>query len=163
ACLPFALAVYLARAPGSAVRRLLVVWFFIGVFEALPALVAYCKTMGDWNNFIIIDLWVAVVVWPMFLHYARSDRLIERCLGIFTPFLFMVALFPVKVPPMPSHYDYGLTLEQWLAADARQGRRVLLSHGTAPLLRAGITGVPRDRANSYLELLVAAQTDLAGT
>src|SRR5262249_15808325 len=52
ACLPFALAVYLARAPGSAVRRLLVVWFFIGVFEALPALVAYCKTMGDWNNFI---------------------------------------------------------------------------------------------------------------
>ncbi|HLY36628.1 MAG TPA: hypothetical protein VKU61_01240, partial [Candidatus Binatia bacterium] len=45
-------------------------------------------------------------------------------------------------------------------ADLRAGRRVLLAHGTTPLIWNGSREVPLDRGNTILELLYGKRMDL---
>jgi hypothetical protein len=69
----------------------------------------------------------------------------------------LVTLCPVKLPPTPAMYAYGEALDSAIQADVAAGRHVLLGHGTMPLIRAGLTAPPLDRANSALEMLAGGR------
>jgi hypothetical protein len=154
-----------ARNPG---RRYLVIWALVGIFSVLPNVLAYLKTMGTWNNLIILEIWMTILVWPFFALLASSfpaakpappevsalpwdSRLLPAAVCALVLF-FLLLLVPMKVPPRPGDYVFAHQLEDAVRADLQAGRKVLLSHSTEILIRAGVTDVPRDRANSVLEL-----------
>jgi hypothetical protein len=154
-----------ARGPA---RRYLVVWTAVGFFCVLPNVAAYLKTMGIWNNLIIFEIWMAMIVWPFFALLANSlvtarpappeltglqwdSRLLPTTVCAITV-LFLLLLLPMRVPPRPGDYAFGHRLEDAVRADLQAGRKVLLTHSTEILVRAGITDPPIDRANSVLEL-----------
>jgi hypothetical protein len=153
----------------SASRRYLVVWVCVGIFSVLPNVMAYLKTMGMWNNLIIFEIWMILTVWPFFgrladfLAAARpaphddasppwDPRLVPATVCALTV-LFILLLVPMKVPPRPGDYAFARRLEDAVRADVQAGRRVLVSHSTEVLLHSGVTDVPRDRANSVLEMV----------
>jgi hypothetical protein len=152
-------------------RRYLVCWTCVGIFSVLPNVLAYLKTMGMWNNLIIFEIWMAMLVWPFFAMLADSfpaaksaprevsalpwdSRLLPAMVCALVVF-FLLLLAPMKVPPRPGDYAFAHQLEDAVRADLQAGRKVLLSHSTEILIRAGITEPPIDRANSVLELFAA--------
>jgi len=152
---------------GGAARRYLICWAGVGFFSVLPAAVAYLKTMGMWNNLIIFEVWFIMLVWPFFGMLLDSlaaksapqnrvadepDRRIIPTAIVALMVLFLVLIFPMKMPPRPGYYAYGRAIEAAVQRDIQAGRKVLVSHGTEFLIRSGDTEIPRDRANSILEL-----------
>jgi hypothetical protein len=152
-------------------RRYLVIWTLVGVFTVLPNLTAYLKTMGMWNNIIIFEIWMILLVWPFFVMLADAlpaakpaprevtalpwdSRLLPVAVCALMLF-FLLLLVPMKVPPRPGDYAFAHQLENDVRADLQAGRKVLLSHSTEILIRAGVTDIPLDRANSILELFAA--------
>jgi hypothetical protein len=155
-------------------RRYLVVWTAVGAFCALPNILAYLKTMGMWNNLSISEIWMTMLVWPFFAMLTDSlvttktapgedsampwvYRALPAAVSVVIV-LFLLLLVPIKVPPRAGDYAFAHQLEDAVRADLKAGRKVLLSHSTEILIRAGVTNVPIDRANSVLELF-AAQLD----
>ncbi len=153
---------------GGPARRYLVCWAAVGVFTVLPAATAYLKSMGMWNNLIIFEVWFVMIVWPFFAMLLDSLSTAER-----TPrderiaawegrtiatavamliMIFVILLFPMKMPPRSGYYAYGSAIEAAVQRDVQAGRKVLVSHGAEFLIRAGDRGVPRDRSNSILEM-----------
>jgi hypothetical protein len=149
-------------------RPYLVCWCSVGLFSVLPATLAYLKSMGIWNNLIIFQVWFVMLVWPFFGillewlavarptesdgHFAGWDiRVIPGAIAVLAVG-FLVLLFPMKLPPRYGYYAYGRAIESAVRADLQAGRKVLVSHGTEFLIRSGDTTVPRDRANSILEM-----------
>ena len=60
----------------------------------------------------------------------------------------------------PSAATYCRTLIDAVGNDVRAGRRVLLAHGTTPLLWNGARDVPLDRGNTVLEYMFGGRLDL---
>jgi hypothetical protein len=132
-------------------------WLALGA-EVAPSLLAYFKTTGTWNNLGIVDYWLALLVIPSLW------RLVDvRAAAGGALLLLLVAAFPTKLAPSPGQYAYGRALDERLGADLAAGRRVLLPHGTMPLLRAGSRDVPLDRAATSNELTLAGKSALGGT
>ena len=162
---------------GGALRRGLVCWVCVGFFAALPNVSAYLKTMGIYNDLIIMEIWLVILVWPFIgmllerlpqLFSAREAggvitwerRMLPLGVGALA-FLFLVLLVPMKVPPRPGDMAFGRAIEDGVTADLKAGRKVLLTHSTAALIRAGVKEAPRDRANSVLELVAGDVGNLA--
>ncbi len=147
----------------------LIVWLCLGIFEALPALSAFCKINGSWNNLSVVNLWLFVLVGPFLIQKERSDLLAPNDTTLLTALrplslgLFLVCLAPTKLPPLPAHYRHCTELDHQVGADLAAHRSVLLAHGTMPLIHNGWRGVPLDRANSYVELRDGARHELAHT
>jgi hypothetical protein len=55
---------------------------------------------------------------------------------------------------------YCRTLIDAIGNDVRAGRRVLLAHGTTPLIWNGVRDVPLDRGNTVLEYMFGGRLDL---
>src|SRR5439155_18330430 len=85
---------------------------------------------------------------------------LERRLRYAVVLALILSLFPVKLPPTAAMYDYGEQLDRAIRDDVSAGRSVLLAHGTMPLIHAGTTAVPLDRANSALEMITAGRMDV---
>lgn len=160
-------------------RRYLVIWTTTCIFCVLPNVAAYLKTMGMWNNLIIFEIWMAMLVWPFFAMLVNSfpgalpaprepgalpwdSRVMPWTVCALT-LGFLLLLVPMKVPPRPGDYAFAHQLEDAVRADLHAGRKVLLSHSTAILIRAGVTNPPIDRANSILELFAADLDSQADT
>lgn len=152
----------------DALRASTGLWLFAGIFGAAPALSAYTKEFGLYNNLVVVDLWAAMLVVPTLITFAQSqlESRPERTEGLVAAAalaLVVLGLYPAKRAPRPGHLRYGRALETALRADIAAGRSVLVAHGTAAWIRAGLRTVPLDRSNSVLELAAARQDDLAHT
>jgi hypothetical protein len=150
------------------VREATGLWLFAGLFGVSPALSAYVKEFGLFNNIIVIDLWAAMLVLPSLVALAHREleRRADSPLGIVAAATLVViglGLYPTKRQPLRDHWRYGRELEAALREDRAASRRVLVAHGTAAWLRAGLRDVPRDRSNSVLELDAAHRADDAET
>lgn len=141
----------------------------IGVFSVCPNMASYVKAMGVWNNLIIFQLWLLLLVWPalgLWLTRATNRRepapdevrLFDGTLATLLV-VFVSLLFPAKLPPHRSMYAVCEEIQARVTADVQAGRRVLVGHGMMYLLRAGSRAVPLDRANSILELKFAGLAD----
>jgi hypothetical protein len=99
----------------------------------------------------------------------RTSRSVEiaslatRALVILGLACFLGSLIPTKRAPDDRHYKFGDTLTSMIRNDVQQGKSVLLSHGSMPLLLAGLDEVPLDRGNSVLELGSAGMASSTGT
>jgi len=150
---PFAATALLLH-PDAGPRRFALVWLPFGV-GLIPALAAYLKHMGAWNNLMLIDVWAALGVLPVV--WNRADAALEteprRAAAPLAALLLLIAtLLPTRVPPTAGHWAFGRELERQIGAACARGERVLLGHGTMALIRAGCPGIPLDRVNSLLEL-----------
>jgi hypothetical protein len=157
-------------------------WLMVGVFLALPNLASIMKIRGSWNNLAIIEVWMAVLALPVLASEIRERRpsrrdhdrggksrpikigaLATHSLVILGLGCFLASLMPTKRAPNDRHFKFGETLTSMIRNDVQQGKSVLLSHGTMPLLLAGLDTVPVDRAISILELETAGIESSAGT
>jgi hypothetical protein len=157
-------------------------WLMVGVFSAWPSLASFVKIRGSWNNLAIVEIWMAVLALPTLASEIREPRpsppdpagggkprpikvgsLATRCLVIVGLACFIGSLMPTKRAPDERHFKFGDTLTSMIRNDVKQGKSVLLSHGTMPLLLAGLRTVPVDRAVSVLELGAAGMASSAGT
>jgi hypothetical protein len=147
-------------------RQDALLWLGAGL-GALPALLAYAKHFGLWNNIVVIDVWLAILVVPTLL--ALSYEHIDLRPGLFGSAtaaalaIATVGAYPSKRLPPADLYRYGRELEASLRADFAAGRHVLVGHGTAALIRAGYRDVPLDRSNSVLEMVAGRRDALAAT
>jgi hypothetical protein len=128
------------------------------VLGALPTMAAYMKIFGGSNNLTVIDLWALVASAPLVWSALEAPQA-ER--GLVAAVL-AVTLVPTRYAPTESLWGYARDLDAAIADDLRQGRRVLVGHGTTFQIRAGDLSVPRDRANSMLELTAGGRAHLAG-
>ena len=156
-----------ARHRSDNVRRAFRFWVWFGGAGALPSLFAYMKVFGTNNNLAAIDLMLASLAVPCLLIAMSSTETKAASVahhGAFALLFFLIAtLWPSKRPPTDNEFDYMSEWEWRVAKDLRLGHKVLVAHGTSVLLRAGATEVPRDRANSTLELNTGALDRLADT
>jgi hypothetical protein len=157
-------------------------WLMAGIFLAWPSLASFVKIRGSWNNLAIIEIWMAVLALPVLASEIREPRpsqrddpgasgsrpigigsLATRSLVILGLACFIGSLMPTKLAPDDRHLKFGDTLTAMIQDDVKQGKSVLLSHGTMPLLLAGLGGTPLDRAITILELETAGMAASAGT
>ncbi len=152
-------------------RSYLICWASVGVFAVLPNLFPYLKFMGDWNNLVIFEVWLFMIIWPYFNCFTIAKIRLpvteqtQRYLGsrvlnqvmILLVIVFLISLYPRKQPPLPSHFAYCRAIEDSVRKDLEAKKKVLVSHGATFLIRAGSTDVTRDRANSLLELHAGRQ------
>jgi hypothetical protein len=164
------------RRRDPAVRRFLWTWAALGAFEVAGCVAGYLKAMGFDNNLYVADVWLVL---PALVVASGEPR--ARPLWIVWISAAMLALFPfqaldptarlrfardagLRQPAIrDSHYRYAEAFERSVREDLEQGRRVLVAHGTMVLLRSGSGEVPRDRANSVLELAYGGRAELART
>lgn len=136
-------------------------------FEALPSIAAYCKSMGSWNNLSVIASWCFLVIVPALYKFTeaafRYDRRRRAAALVGLQFILLIACFPSKLAPTGEQRRWASSIEEGVRRDVSNGKRVLLTHGTAALLRGGVTTIPMDRATSVLELVAAGRSKLAGT
>jgi hypothetical protein len=179
----------LLSSAGSAGKRYLEIWFIIGVWSVWPNAVSYLKQMGTWNNLIIFQLWLLLLVWPALGWWLSPwtpvdeqgavvvlndkgrrlgpgadgrDWRLHVLLAVLTG-LFVMLLLPTRLPPNRSMYAACESVQTRIDADLKAGRKILVAHGTTYQLHAGSHEVPLDRANSYLELMVAGLEDRTRT
>lgn len=146
---PYA-AISLYLSSNETLKKLVFAWLAVGVTEVAPAFLAYFKWMGLSNNLAIVDVWTLIVVVPVLFSVSRTPAL---RLGACTLLLF--GLIPSRAAPGPGHHAYWKQVDEVVRESHARGESVLLGHGTAPLLHAGITRVPLDRMNSMLEIVEA--------
>ena len=166
------IAVALLWHSGRAGREYLQFCAVIGIFSVCPNVASYAKTMGIWNNLIIFQLWLVLLVWPaMAIWLSRivtADHSLAppeaRLFNWMTAGLLVVfvgLLFPPKTPAHPLMYSACAGIQEQVNADIKAGRKVLIGHGMMYLLRAGSREVPLDRANTLLELKAAGFQSLS--
>jgi hypothetical protein len=143
----------------------------IGIFSVCPNVASYVKTMGIWNNLVIFQLWLVLLVWPALAVWFRraanrpgagadEGRLLDWTIAT-SLVLFAGLLFPPKTPADPAMYAACNEIQKMVDADIQTGRKVLIGHGMMYLLRAGSKEVPLDRTNSILELKAAGHENLS--
>jgi len=133
------------------------VWLAFAICLLPPQMVAYTKDGAGANSWTLIDAFLFLIIWPVIgVGINRSNVLTKAA-----AFALIIALYPIKELPTFADYEYGREIELALGKDLQAGRRVLLAHGTAALLRAGYDEIPRDRALSIYETVYAhmPQTD----
>ena len=173
----FAIALFSGlRSQNPTLKKLLVAHLLIGLFEAAPAMLAFLKPMGNWNNLAVIEAWATVPFVPFLLSLLRNDAaeeggeigsrpldLFARLAVITLSFCLIYCYMPTKDTPQQVHYDYIRKIDRMVGRDLRAGKRVLVAHGTAFQLRNQSRQIPLDRSNSFLELKVAGKTGQTGT
>jgi hypothetical protein len=100
-------------------------------------------------------MWLGLIVWPLFwlwLGCTEEKTRMANWKRFGSLGLMSLVLLPVKVPPTPQQRGYCAAIQESIRDDLNSGRRVLVSHGSAFLIRAGSSEIPRDLANSILEL-----------
>jgi len=161
----------LARIREEKVRAFLLMWGGVGIAEALPGLAAYLKINAAWNNLGIIMVWLFIIVWP-FIGFSSVQNITRKSRTGLIPLsskqlaaisLLVISLIPLRLPPESSHYRFYSELESSVVNDVRQGKRVLVPHGTMLFLRNGLHEVPLDRAMSYLEYSASGKESSART
>jgi len=159
--------------PNISLRPYLILWAALGVTEVLPSFSAYIKTFGLWNNLIIIDLWLSILLAPvlakiLFLKAPSATpsqtpaAFIHRHGWLIYGALLTLSLMPGKMTPDSEYHRYGMAVQTAVDEDVQAGRSILVDHGAMYMINAGATDVPLDRANSMLELRAGKQTQLAG-
>jgi len=148
------------RRDGDDTRRFLRIWLAIGVAEVLPGLAAYPFRVTDVDVFGIVGLWGFLVVWPCLAGHQATRP--PGVLATTVIALLVLVLVPQRIPPTSATYRYAERLDEAIASDVAAGRRVLLAHGTMPLVHAGVTGVPRDRADAISMSGLVRPHDLTG-
>jgi hypothetical protein len=148
-------------------RNLAFTWLALSP-GALGGLLGYFKAMGTWNNLGVTAYWIALLVFPVLWVSLprpgeRNNSPARAALVYGTQILFLITLMPIKFPPNAAQRDWCESLESHIRADVQAGRRVLLPHGTAVLLRAGVQEIPKDRMASCLDLGVSGRGALAAT
>lgn len=164
------------RSKNRTLKQLLGAHLLIGVFEAAPALFAFLKPMGNWNNLAVIEAWATVPFVPFLLLLLRSDAIEEngepgsisldsfaRLTTVVLSFSLVYCYMPTKDSPRQSHYDYSRSIDRSVARDLKAGKRVLVAHGTSFFIRNKSREIPLDRSNSFLELTVAGKGGMTGT
>ncbi len=145
--------------------KLLVAIFLMFGFEGCPALLAYLKPMGWWNNLAIIEVWMMLPVLPWLAACLsrRGQSMTDEALSLIMALALVLCFLPQKRAPTPALYDYCRQVQRLVNQDVKAGRRVLVPHVATFLIRSDPRHVPLDRANSCLELNVAGQGSAAGT
>ena len=164
------------RSRDQVLKKFLAAHLLIGLFEAAPAVLAFLKPMGNWNNLAVIEAWAAVPFVPLLLSLLRAETIEEdgrvgsgpvdgfaRMTTVVLAFGLVYCYIPTKDRPQQAHYDYSRKIERSIAQDLKAGRRVLVAHGTEFLIRNRSRQIPLDRSNSFLELTVAGKGNLTGT
>lgn len=153
-------AAVLWRSPSGAPVR---VWAACFAFVLPANLAAYCKEGGWTNNLTIADVWLSIPLIaaaaygtaPAAGAWAAVGASLFRGSAVLGLLAVVLLYRPVKWEPHPSQYLHCLRLEKAVADDLAAGRRILVMHGTAILIRNGVRESPLDRTNSYFEMLYA--------
>jgi hypothetical protein len=160
--LAVAAAIVLLRS-GAEGRNYVQIWLALGIFSVAPGALAFVKHFGTWNNLIIHQLWLFLLVWPalgVWLARKRSATEAETSapfsylLGVVL-ILFVGVLLPVRYPMDGKIYAACEEIQNRVTADIAGGKRVMVAHGTMYQLRAGSQEIPLDRANSIIDLMAA--------
>ncbi len=141
-------------------RQYLLAWAALGVTAVLPALSAFLKFMGAENNLLGLSLWLFLVAWPVLASGGAGESMVAAVARRSVALLLVLSLVPMKSIPAGDAHRYCQELIDRIGEDVRAGRRVLLAHGTTPLIRNGVLEVPRDRANTMMEIVMARRPDL---
>jgi hypothetical protein len=153
------------------VRALLYAWLAV-VPATAGAVPAYFKIHGLSNNLTCLDFAAAELAVPLLWRAlpwssrARADRPSEPPRGAGAAgalMLVLLTLFPVKVAPTAGQKATCQKLIQSLTDDNAHGLRVLLGHGTMPLVKAGYLEPPKDRSMSIGEVDSAGVGDIVET
>ncbi len=161
----------LARIGEKNVRAFLLMWAGVGITEALPGLAAYFKINAAWNNLGIVMVWLFIIVWP-FIGFSSVQNIARKPSTLFIPLstkqlgviaLLIISLVPLRLPPEDSHYRFYSELERSVADDIREGKHVLVPHGTMLFIHNGLRKIPMDRVISYLEYSASGKESSAQT
>jgi hypothetical protein len=155
---------------GTAGREYLQMWIAVGLCSVAPGALAYAKHFGTWNNLIIFQLWLLVLVWPAIGAWLNQPPPVPSGGGgsrfnFLLGALFVVfvgLLLPTRFPANRAMYDCCATVQERVSADINAGRRVLVTQGTMYQLRAGSREVPLDRVNSIVDVVAAGLGDRVG-
>jgi hypothetical protein len=155
---------------GTAGRQYLQMWIAVGLCSVAPSALAYAKHFGTWNNLIIFQLWLVVLVWPAIGAWLNQPPpaqpgAVESRFNFLLGALFVVfvgLLLPTRFPASRAMYDCCATVQEKVSADLKAGRRVLVTQGTMYQLRAGSREVPLDRVNSVVDVVAAGLGDRVG-
>jgi hypothetical protein len=150
-------------------RRHLVSWLGVGA-AVVPAVLGALKQAGVYNNLAVVDLWTAMIVVPALWHTVRSGLCAGtragRAWGVAAAgaiLIVLLACVPSKLGPTMEQWRWGRALEDRVREDVAAHRRILVTHGAAVLIRAGIREPPLDRAATVNEYELARREDLGGT
>jgi hypothetical protein len=145
-------------------RDFVVAWTALLCTAALSNVVSYMKTEGADNNFGIVGFWLLPLALANLPGLAEplptraSSWFLAMRLAAFG--LLLVSVVPLWTPLPASARTYCSTLVDAVGNDLRAGRRVLLAHGTTPLIWNGARDVPLDRGNTVLEYTFGGRLDL---
>jgi hypothetical protein len=145
------------------------IWAAVGLCSVAPGALPYAKHFGTWNNLIIYELWLVMLVLPAVAIWLKEASTSPAAgLGREPHFnflagtvlaAFVVLLVPTRFPADRAMYECCETVQARVTADTKAGHRVLVAHGTMYQLRAGSREIPLDRANSVVELVAAGLAD----
>ena len=155
---------------GTPGRQYLQMWIAIGLCSVAPGALAYAKHFGTWNNLIIFQLWLVILVWPAMGVWLNQRAPTTTGGGEsrlnFLPgallVVFVGLLLPTRFPASRAMYECCATVQAKVSADLDAGRRVLVAQGTMYQLRAGSREVPLDRVNSVVDIVAAGLGDRVG-
>lgn len=125
-----------------------------------PSLFGYLKVDGAINNLVAARVFLVLGAVPGVIHFAWRQRLRLTIVGVLVATVF---LMPLKALPTGQTRYYADQLQAAVSEAADQGGPVLLAHGTVPLMKAGLTDVPLDRAESVLQLDLGGELDRVDT
>jgi len=134
-------------------------WAAFAVCLLPPQMVAYTKDGAGANSWTLIDAFLFLIIWPAIGAGIKAPTAARNAWNNFltqvSALALVIALYPIKELPTFADHEYGHQLELALGKDLQAGRRVLLAHGTAALLRAGYDEIPKDRVLSIYETVYA--------
>ncbi len=125
-------------------RLFVLAWAGFGIFEAAPAFVALLKEGGNFNNLGAIDLWLAMLAYPVALHAHRRLReaaaapALAALVAALLVFLTL-GLYPLKMAPRRDAWPFCRTVERQIGDDLRAGKRLWVPTGAMFLIHAGRT------------------------
>jgi hypothetical protein len=163
--------VWTAQRPEPALQRFAKLWIVFLVVACGPALSAYVKSFGSWNNLGIFDVWSALALAPVLWFFVTSSKdadaaaparaLYAAATGL--SIVLVSTVIPTRAWPSAANYAAARELEAELTRAHAAHERVLVAHGTAALIHAGYRDVPLDRANSIVELLAGHEISRVST
>ena len=146
-------------------RDFVVAWTALLCTAGLANVISYMKTEGSDNNFGIVGFWLLPLALANLPGFAEpqptraSSWFLAMRLAAFG--LLLASAVPMWTPLPASASTYCSAFVDAVGNDLRAGRRVLLAHGTTPLIWNGARDVPLDRGNTVLEYMFGGRLDLA--
>ncbi|MBU0743776.1 MAG: hypothetical protein KKE11_00170, partial [Gammaproteobacteria bacterium] len=104
---------YLWKAGGSK-RRFLMCWLILGIFVVVPNIRSFLKFFAQWNNLVIVKLWLLLIAWPCLLTLPKilaqfqyqQDQALKKSnfayhlLALFFMLSVLIPLYPKKILPL---------------------------------------------------------------